>query len=64
MALYDAIAQHLTDTGYTIEIPQNFNNIRRQKTQCLRFAEAAAIKKLRLNLCIQKEVVINLSLLR
>ncbi|CAH8681898.1 unnamed protein product [Schistosoma haematobium] len=62
-AFNSAIARHLLDTGHTIDIPHAFKVINRQRsTTTLRFAEAIMIKKLKPDLCIQKETLISLSL--
>ena len=62
-ALNSAIARHLLDTGHSIDISHAFKIISKQRsTTALRFAEAIAIKKLKPDLCIQKETVINLLL--
>ncbi|CAH8579144.1 unnamed protein product [Schistosoma curassoni] len=62
-AFNSAIARHLLDTGHTVDIMRAFKIINRQRTTTThRFAEAIAIKKLKPDLCIQKETLINLSL--
>nr|CAH8867638.1 unnamed protein product [Trichobilharzia regenti]CAH8868788.1 unnamed protein product [Trichobilharzia regenti] len=58
-----AITRHLLDTGHEVEIEKSFKIINRQRSSILlKFAEAISIKRLKPDLCVQKESVISLSL--
>ncbi|VDP55692.1 unnamed protein product [Schistosoma margrebowiei] len=62
-AFNSAIARHLLDTGHEVDMLKSFKVINKQSnSNLLKFAEALAIKRLKPDLCIQKETVINLSL--
>ncbi|CAH8489333.1 unnamed protein product [Schistosoma haematobium] len=62
-AFSSAVARHLLDTGHEVNILKSFKVINKQSnSNLLKFAEAIAIKRLKPDLCIQKETVINLSL--
>ncbi|CAH8649406.1 unnamed protein product [Schistosoma intercalatum] len=58
-----AVARHHLDTGHEVDILKSFRVINKQSnSNLLKFAEAIAIKRLKPDLCIQKETIINLSL--
>ncbi|CAH8473689.1 unnamed protein product [Schistosoma haematobium] len=58
-----AITRHLLDTGHEVDIRKSFKMVNKQSSSnLLKFAEAIAIKRLKPDLCTQKETVINLSL--
>jgi predicted GIY-YIG superfamily endonuclease len=58
-----SIAKHLIDTGHNIDLNTSFKVLTRQSTATLlRFAEAVAIRRMKPNLCVQKEMVVNLCL--
>ncbi|CAH8863643.1 unnamed protein product [Trichobilharzia szidati] len=61
--LNSAITRHLLDTGHNVDNLKSFKIINKQKKpNLLRFAEAIAIRRLKPNLCTQKETVVNLAL--
>nr|CAH8853502.1 unnamed protein product [Trichobilharzia regenti] len=58
-----AIARHLPDTDHEVDVEKSSKMINRQKCPILlKFAEAISIKRLKPDLCVQKEQVISLSL--
>ncbi|CAH8643572.1 unnamed protein product [Schistosoma mattheei] len=61
--LNSAITKHLLDTGHQVDTLQSFKVISKQpNSSLLKFAEAVAIRRQKPDLCVQKEMVINLSL--
>ena len=62
-AFNSSITKHLIDTGHKVDITKSFKIINRQNSSILlKFAEAISIKRLKPDLCVQKETVISLSL--
>nr|CAH8822876.1 unnamed protein product [Trichobilharzia regenti] len=62
-ALNSAITRHLLDTGHEVDVEKSFKIINKQNSSILlKFAEAISIKRLKPDLCVQKEAVISLSL--
>ena len=59
-----SIAKHLLETGHRVDNDKSFQAITRMKTTTLlRIPEAVAIQKFKPNLCVQKEMIVNLNLL-
>ena len=58
-----AIGRHILDSGHVVDRNQSFKIIARMKnSQLLRFAEASAIRRIKPDLCVQKEFVVHLAL--
>ena len=58
-----SITKHLLDSEHSVDFNNSFKVIIKQSnSKLLKFAKVCAIRIYRPNLCIQKEMVVNLSL--
>ena len=59
----EAIGRHIIDSGHVIDKTKAFKVITRARNaQLLRFAEASAIRRIKPDLCVQKDFVAHLAL--
>ena len=58
-----SIGKHILDYGHAVDRTQSFRILAKLRTpQILRFAEACAIRRIKPDLCVQKDFVVHLAL--